>query len=45
MFIGKLNGFYMCVGDISSLYLLSKPCEKIAFVAGSDFGEYAGHAL
>jgi hypothetical protein len=35
----------MCDGDIGSVYLLSKACEKFAFVAGPDFGKYAGHTL
>jgi hypothetical protein len=35
----------MCGGDIGSANLLSKTCEKIAFVAGPDSGEFAGHTL
>ena len=31
--------------NIGSAYVLSKTCEKIAFVAGPDFGEFAGHTL
>ena len=45
MFIGELNGFSMYAGDIGSSCLLTKTYEKIAFVAGPNFGEYAGSTL
>ena len=45
MFIGELNGHEMRAGDIGNAYLLSKTSEKVCFVAGPEFGEWAGHTL
>jgi hypothetical protein len=43
MFIGKLNDFEMCLGDIDNEYLESGYDEKVTFEAGPEFGGKAGH--
>ena len=35
----------MCSGDVGYAYLMSKTSEKVAFIAGDEFGEWAGHTL
>jgi hypothetical protein len=39
--IGEVNGFSMCVQDIGSIKLLTKPYKKTAYVTGPDFGEFS----
>ena len=45
MFIGELNGYEMCDGDIGNAYLENTCNEKVVFVAGPEFGERAGHLM
>ena len=43
--IAELNGLSIEAADISSAYLEAYTKEKVCFVAGSEFGELAGHLL
>ena len=44
-FIAELNGLELWQTDVSSAYLEAVTTEKVAIVAGPDFGERAGHIL
>jgi Reverse transcriptase (RNA-dependent DNA polymerase) len=45
MFIDELNGYEMCAGNIGNAHLESICDEKVAFVAGPEFGAIAGHLM
>ncbi|MDJ0828176.1 MAG: reverse transcriptase domain-containing protein, partial [Rhodobacter sp.] len=45
LLIGELNNLESMAGDIGYAYLQSYTKEKVAFIAGPDFGEYAGHTM
>ena len=46
MLLGKLNGLKLLAGDISNAYLQSYTKEKVAFIAGKEFGpELTGHTM
>ena len=46
MLLGELNGPKLLAGDISNAYLQSYTKEKVAFVAGKEFGpKLAGHTM
>ena len=42
MFLSELNGLQLCAADISSAYLTSLTREKLAIIAGPEFGELEG---
>ena len=44
-FIAELNGLELWATDIGNAYLESVTKEKVAFVAGPEFGEYEGHTF
>ena len=44
-FLAELNDLELWGTDIGNAYLESYTTEKVAFVAGAEFGEYAGHTL
>ena len=44
-FIAELNGLELWATDIGNAYLESVTKEKVAFVAGPEFGEYKGHTF
>ena len=44
-FIAELNDMELWATDIGNAYLESVTSEKVAFVAGPEFGKYAGHTL
>ena len=45
MFIGEQNEMGMCAGDIGNAYLEAYTTEKVAFVAGKEFGDKAGRVF
>ena len=45
MFIGELNDMKMCAGNIGNAYLEAFTTEKVAFIAGPEFGDKAGHTM
>jgi hypothetical protein len=45
IFIDELNGYEMCAGNIGNAHLESICDEKVAFVAGPEFGAIAGHLM
>jgi len=45
MFIAELNELEMCAGDIGNAYLEAFTTEKVAFIAGPEFGSRCGHTL
>ena len=44
-FLAELNKMELWATDIGNAYLESVTKEKVAFVAGTEFGEYAGHTF
>jgi hypothetical protein len=44
-FLAELNGLDLWCTDIGNAYLESYTEEKVAFVAGQEFGELEGHTL
>ena len=44
-FLAELNNLELWGTDIGNAYLESYTTEKVVFVAGAEFGEYAGHTL
>ena len=45
LFLAELNGLQLCAADIGNAYLESKTREKLAVIAGPEFGELEGHTL
>ena len=45
MFLAELNDLQLCAADIGNAYLESKTREKLAIIAGPEFGELEGHTL
>jgi hypothetical protein len=45
MFIGELNGMTMKAADVGNAYLEAYTSEKVAFIAGPEFGDKSGHTL
>ena len=45
MFLAELNGLQLCAADIGSAYLTAFTREKLAVIAGPEFGELAGCTL
>ena len=46
MLLGELNGLKLLTGDISNAYLQSYTKEKVAFIAGKEFGpKLTGHTM
>jgi len=44
-FLSQLNGLELCAADVGNAYLEAYTKEKVAFVAGKEFGPLAGHTL
>ena len=44
IFLAELNGLLMMQRDISNVYLESYTQEKVYFIAGPEFGQYAGQS-
>ena len=42
-FLAELNDLELWNTDIGNAYLESYTTEKVAFIAGEEFGKYAGH--
>ena len=45
MFLAELNDLQLCAADIGNAYLTSKTREKLAIIAGPEFGDLEGHTL
>ena len=45
IFLSELNGLDLWATDIGNAYLEAYTSEKVAIVAGSEFGELEGHTL
>ena len=45
LFLAELNGLDLFAADVGNAYLEAKTKEKVCFVAGEAFGDYAGHIL
>ena len=45
MFLAELNELQLCACDIGNAYLESKTREKLAVIAGPEFGDLEGHTL
>jgi Reverse transcriptase (RNA-dependent DNA polymerase) len=44
-FLAELNGLELWGTDVGNAYLESYTKEKVAFIAGPEFGQYAGHTM
>ena len=44
-FLAELNDLELWGTDVGNAYLESYTTEKVAFIAGQEFGEYAGHTM
>ena len=44
-FLAELNDLELWNTDIGNAYLESYTSEKVSFIAGSEFGNYAGHTM
>ena len=44
-FLAELNDLELWSTDIGNAYLESHTTEKVAFIAGKEFGQYAGHTM
>ena len=44
-FLAELNGLELMAADVGNAYLEAKTKEKVAFVAGSEFGPLEGHVM
>ena len=44
-FLAELNGLKLQAADIGNAYLEAKTSEKVAFIAGPEFGPLSGHCL
>ena len=44
-FLAELNGLDLWSTDVGNAYLESHTKEKVVFIAGDEFGEYAGHTM
>jgi hypothetical protein len=45
MFIGELNHMQMKAADVGNAYLEALTTEKVAFIAGPEFGDKEGHTM
>ena len=44
-FLAELNGLELMTGDVGNAYLEAKTAERVAFIAGPEFGELEGHVM
>eukprot|EP00957_Ditylum_brightwellii_P053256 4038058-Ditylum_brightwellii.AAC.1 len=44
-FLSQLNDLELCAADVGNAYLEAYTKEKVAFIAGKEFGPLAGHTL